>query len=146
MWLLVVVAAIILTGFVYVGFSIAGRMERAESIYREALEALRRRPHDAALRTRALDLGRRAWRLSRPYGARPGFDEVALMNDINAACAAQTPGVGVVGAPSAAPPPSHVRPRGSVEDRLRDLRRLVDSRLITEADYEARKQEILREV
>ena len=54
----------------------------AKQAYLESLEKLKRDPENPDLREQTLALG-------RAYARKgvPGFDEVALMNDINAACA-----------------------------------------------------------
>lgn len=107
--------------------------ERAQAAYMAALDRLRRKPSNVAMRTEALDLGRRFAALCRDQGCPTIFDEVALLNDMNAACG------GTAVAPDA-------QPRKSPEERLRSLQRLLSSGLIDEADFAARKREILNEV
>jgi putative oligomerization/nucleic acid binding protein len=63
------------------------------------------------------------------------YDEVALMNDLDAACAG-----GVQARIAAATPPA------SVEERLAKVRALVESGHITDAEYEKRRQEILQSI
>jgi hypothetical protein len=45
-----------------------------------------------------------------------------------------------------APPSWDDGAKGSAEERLRELRNLYDLRLITDEEYEAKRQEILREL
>jgi len=96
--------------------------------YEEALRQLVRDPASAQLRTRALTLGRTYSNYTRNQSGITVFDEVALMNDINAAAAA-----------ASAPPPA------SIEDRLTRLHDLRTRGLISEGEYDERRREILRD-
>lgn len=102
--------------------------------YRSALERLKASPRDPALRTKALELGRLHASWGRHLQGAPGvstFDEVALANDIEAACAA------------AAAPATEFAP---VEARLERLKALFERGLITEVEHRQRRQEILAEI
>ncbi len=70
----------------------SGRRARAKKAYQESLGNLKRDPNNPDLRERTLELGRRYSKLMRNSKGRTTFDEVALMNDINAACARATIG------------------------------------------------------
>src|SRR5437016_3412732 len=59
--------------------------EDAKKSYMACLEALKREPHNADRREATLTAGREYARRAGNKGI--AFDEVALMNDINAACA-----------------------------------------------------------
>jgi hypothetical protein len=61
------------------------------------------------------------------------FDEVALMNDLNAACA---------GALVSATP----TPAGDIEERLAKLQSLKEKGLIDDSDYKQRKQELMAQI
>lgn len=111
--------------------------EKARSAYRAALDDLKNDPANPHLREETLRLGRHYAYLLRNRRGRALFDEVALMNDINAACAAVTVQRQVV-----APPP----PPASIEDRLTRLHDLKTRGLISEAEYDVRRREILHEV
>ena len=52
----------------------------------------------------------------------------------------------IVGIMEDAPPSRDDGAKGSAEERLRELRNLYDLRLITDEEYEAKRQEILREL
>lgn len=52
----------------------------------------------------------------------------------------------IVGMMEDAPPPCEDGAKGSAEERLRELRNLYDLRLITDEEYEAKRQEILKEL
>ncbi len=62
----------------------------AEDLYKNSLEALKNNPTDANRKQKCLQFGRELASLTRNYQGIEGvtiFDELALMNDINAACA-----------------------------------------------------------
>ena len=73
------------------------------------------------------------------------FDEIALMNDINAACAgaAQQPQYQQQQYQQQQQPPP---PTVSVEDRLAKLDQLKSKNLVSEQEYAARRQKILDEL
>ena len=58
----------------------------------------------------------------------------------------QDMGENIVGMMEDAPPPYEAGAKGSAEERLRELRNLYDLRLITDEEYEAKRQEILKEL
>ena len=64
------------------------RIEEARLEYLSSLEALKHAPADPNLKGETLRLGRRYSNLTRERKGVALFDEVALMNDINAASAA----------------------------------------------------------
>lgn len=108
------------------------RIADAKAAYEEGLEKLRRDPSSAQLRGTVLDLGRQYSNLSRDQKGRTLFDEVALMNDINAA----TPGVVTAGSVAATPV-------SSIEERLARLERLKAQSLVTDDEYTAQRKRIL---
>lgn len=110
------------------------RKERAKQEYQGSLQQLKMNPANADLRQRTLELGRIYSNLMRDQKGNTVFDEVALMNDINAACAAA---VQVV---------ASQRPSGDLEDRLRILQGLKDKGLIDDAEYANRKAELLTQI
>lgn len=113
-------------------------LEEARQSYLQSLSELKRLPTDADLKQRTLALGRAYSNLTREKKGNTVFDEVALMNDINAACAGATAGwKGDVVTPTAAE---------SAEARLRTLLALKDKGLIQHAEYEKRRAEILASV
>lgn len=110
------------------------RKDQARVAYQSSLEELKRSPANADLRQRTLELGRFYSNLMRDQKGNTLFDEVALMNDINAACAATLQVV-------TAQPPS-----GDLEERLRTLKGLKDKGLIDDAEYAKRKAELLAQI
>jgi hypothetical protein len=127
--ILLVVAAIVV-------FVIAQSLERdkAHRAYLESLDLLRSNPTSAALRTETLRLGRAYSNLTRNRKGVTIYDEIMLMNDINAACAAAS-------AASASQPPQL-----SVEARLEHLASLRSKGLISDDEYADRRKKILDEV
>ena len=109
----------------------------AQQAYLESLEQLKHNPADPHLRQETLRLGRIYASKVRSSGRVAVFDEVALMNDINAACAA----VSVARPLQAATPPS-----SSIESRLARLADLKNQGHISEAEYAERRRQILNEV
>lgn len=103
--------------------------------YRNALKVLKQYPNDPDLRERALEWGRHYSNLTRQRTGVTIYDEVALANDIDAACAARG------GSNSAT-----VVQTQTIEDRLRNLRSLFDQGLISESEYQDRRAKLIDEV
>jgi len=121
-------------------FSVAGALrafaaEDTKRAYLAALERLTRDPHNPALREDVLTLGRKHARAARAYRVPSLFDEVALANHLDAACAR----AGSVPAP---------QPTGGgpVEEQLAALDRFRARQLITEEEYKGRRGKLLDEV
>ncbi len=81
-------------------------IEKAKAAYQRSLGALATAPTNAALKKQTLTLGRTYSNLTRDRKGVALFDEVALMNDINAACAA-----------AAAPAPARPAPAPQRQER-----------------------------
>jgi hypothetical protein len=111
--------------------------QKAWLAYQRSLSRLKAAPTNANLRQQALQLGRAYSNLTRNKKGVTLFDEVALMNDINAACAgaATLRNVEVASVPTQ-----------PVEERLNKLAALKAKGLIDEAEYQARRHKILDEV
>src|SRR5215207_1901244 len=63
------------------------RLIEAKRAYQDSLSHLKEKPTDADLKQQTLALGRHYSNLTRDQKGITVFDEVALSNDINAACA-----------------------------------------------------------
>ena len=111
--------------------------EEAKAAYEQSLIKLKSNPASADLRQRTLQLGRAYSSLTRSTQGVTVFDEVALMNDINAACG----GVALSANSEPAAPP-----KASIEERLAKLGELRVQGLIEEEEYSARRSKILDEV
>ncbi|POA35597.1 MULTISPECIES: SHOCT domain-containing protein [unclassified Pseudomonas] len=135
MWLWIV--GLIFAGFVYMAMQAEKAKKIALQKYREALSQLKQQPANADLRERALALGRVYSNLMRDKKGNTLFDEVALMNDINAACAA---------AHQQIQHKSETPLTDSVENRLQKLSNLKQKGLIDEAEFLQRKREILESI
>jgi hypothetical protein len=109
----------------------------AKKNYEDTLKALKREPANANLRQKALELGRAYSNLMRDQKGNTIFDEVALMNDINAACAATHQLIQNRNL-------AHMQ--GSIEERLKNLLSLREKGLIDEADFIQRKKEIIETI
>ena len=108
--------------------------DKARKAYQDALRRLKADPANPDLRQQTLNLGRVYSNLTRNMRGVSLFDEVALMNDINAACAA------------AATPRLAIPASASVESRLESLAALKSKGLIDEREYAERRREILNDV
>src|SRR6185295_13550226 len=109
--------------------------DKALGAYRESLAQLKQDPSNPNLRQETLRLGREYSNLTRDQKGVTVFDEVALSNDINAACAG-----------AAVQRPALASVAGSVEARLQKLSSLKAQGLISEAEYEESRRRILAEV
>jgi hypothetical protein len=120
-------------------FQYAAQQEKDAALakYQRSLGILKDRPNDAGLRQETLALGRHYSNLMRDKKGHTTFDEVALMNDINAACA---------GAQQMTTAPPASADAGDIEARLRKLQSLKEKGLIDDADYRKRKEEIMSQV
>lgn len=132
MWLWIV--GLFIVGAIYMGVQSEKQKKLALKRYQESLAQLKKQPANADLRQKTLALGRAYSNLMRDKKGNTIFDEVALMNDINAACA---------GAHQVMANSSSSEKSDSVEDRLRKLSELKDKGLIDDADFANRKREIL---
>lgn len=117
----------------------AKELKEARDAYQTSLAQLKRNPTNANCRQRTLQLGRVYSNLTRNKKGVTIFDEIALMNDINAACAGAT----TVDSP---PKTTYEQPRQPIEERLARLAELKTKGLIDETEYNARRQKILDEV
>jgi hypothetical protein len=109
---------------------------QAKESYQSSLIKLKANPTSADLRQMTLERGRAYSNLTRDKKGVTIFDEVALMNDINAACA----GAAVISENKT------IAPEQTIEERLEKLAELKDKRLIDDQEYVARKQKILDEI
>jgi hypothetical protein len=112
------------------------RLQNAYASYRQSLELLKQQPNDPELRQRALEWGRYYSNLTRDNRGVTVYDEVALANDINAACA----GGGHAAGDSTA---TATRP---IEERLDQLKALFEKGAIGEREYSDRRAKLLDEV
>lgn len=135
---IIIILVLVIVASVASANSKAKTQAQAKASYEHSLTELKTDPGNADLRQRTLQLGRSYSNLTRNKKGVTVFDEVALMNDINAACA------GAASLPSVElPTPSS---KGSIEDRLSRLAELKVQGLIDEEEYKLRRQRILDEI
>ena len=108
----------------------------ARDNYYLSLARLKENPTDPDLRQATLAFGRTYSNLTRNNKGVTIFDEVALSNDINAACGGAT-------RLANEKPTSHTQ---TIESRLQKLTDLKNGGLISEEEYAARRQKILDDV
>ena len=109
-------------------------LQHAFTSYRQSLELLKQQPNDPELRQKTLGLGRYYSNLTRNNKGVTVYDEVALSNDINAACA---------GAGQTAKDLTATRP---IEEQLDQLKALLEKGIISEQEYSERRNKLLDEV
>jgi hypothetical protein len=112
----------------------ANALREAQEAYQSSLTALKASPTNADLKGTTLQKGRIYSNLTRNNKGVTMYDEVALMNDINAACA---------GAGASQPATNNDR---SIDERLARLQQLRERELISAQEYEQRRAEIIKEV
>ena len=113
------------------------QVQEAYQEYQEALIQLKYDPTNPDLRQRTLELGRDYSDLTRQKKGVTVYDEIALMNDINAATA---------GAVSVSKPSKSLASAQSAEERLAKLLELKSKGLIDEQEYTAKRKRILDEI
>ena len=111
------------------------RLNQARDAYFDSLARLKAKPTSADLRQTTLQLGRTYSNLTRNQQGVTIYDEVALSNDINAACAGATTVVS-----------NQQTDLQTIESRLQKLAELKSKGLIDEQEYAARRTKILDEV
>ena len=109
------------------------RLKAARAAYDASLAELKLRPADPDLRARTLALGRAYSNLTRSQRGVTVYDEVALANDIGAACA---------GAAPAGTPPTPA----PAEARLAQLTDLHGRGLVTDEEHRAQRARILADL
>ena len=136
----IVIAVIVVVGVVVAIYAYMQQqaLTQAQSAYQQSLTWLKNDPINADLRERTLELGRAYSNLTLQKKGGTIFDEVDLMNDINAACATSA-----ANQPKLAPQQPPVR---SMETRLEMLSELRKRNAVTEAEYEEKRREILNEI
>jgi hypothetical protein len=130
-----ILAPIALAIYAYVERQKRLALERARDEYRRSITRLKQEPTNADRKQEALALGRVYSNMTRERKGVTLFDEIALLNDINAACAAAS-----VSQHVAAIPPQ------SVEERLRVLVQLRDGAMIDETEYDKQRRQILESI
>jgi hypothetical protein len=106
--------------------------------YQDALSALRQDPTNASLHEQALQLGRIYSAATREGNIVTLFDETALANDIRAVTAHATQTTVPVVAPSSA-----TTPATSIDERINALIKMKASGLITDAEFDQKRKELL---
>jgi len=131
-----------LLGLIVIGFVIwilvenkesKGRLREAKAAYERSLARLKEDPGNPDLKQKTLGLGRVYSNLTRENKGVTIYDEVALSNDISAACAAVY-----------VPPSNAVT--FSPEDRLAKLANMRSQGLVDEEEYQAQRRRILSEL
>lgn len=133
-WLIILGAAFI---GIMIGVGKQKLKENAKRAYQDSLANLKSDPANANFRKNTLELRRNYLNLLRDSKGNTIFDEVALMNDISAACAAAHQYKDSLQNENSA---NNINAN---EERLLNLQTLKEKGPIEQADYERRKQEII---
>lgn len=128
------IPVILLALWIYTTEQKKKQIEEARDNYRRALEKLREKPASNDLRESALKYGRYYVALASNYKGST-FDEVGLLNDLNA-----------IQAPVAAQVASAEPSQRDVKARLDKLALLHNDGVITKEEYETRRSQILSEL
>ena len=126
---IIIIVIIVIIG-IWGGISLSNQVQKAKENYEKSLAKLKENPTDADLKQATLELGRIYSNLTRDSKGVTTVDEIALMNDINAACAAA----------------SSINPLStsqSIEDRLNNLSNLLEKGVISQLEYDSQRKEIL---
>lgn len=110
---------------------------KAEQDYYSSLNDLKNSPNNSDIKQEVLAKGRYFSSLTRQFQGINGVtvvDEVSIMNDINAACAGATLF------------PQNTKSHSIIEERLAKLSELKEKNLISEDEYNQRRQKILDEI
>ena len=146
--LFIVVIAVAVGIAVYYFFKLEREKERkADEFYRKieadyynSLNALKLNPSNPELKQKTLAIGRAYSALTRKRHGQDKtvtiFDEIALMNDINAACAAATSVQSNI----------KTEAKQTIEQRLAKLSELKEKKLINDQEFETRRQKVLDEI
>ncbi|HRH40476.1 MAG TPA: hypothetical protein PKY82_02440 [Pyrinomonadaceae bacterium] len=133
---------IVLLLFAVIGFLLyrkqSARYKKKADIfkkYQQSLSRLRTNPNDAELKQRTITLGRTYSNLTRNKNGDIAFDEMALMNEINAACANAQPVQF-----------QNSTTKSTIQERLLQLQKLKEQNLLSDNEYNARRQQILNEI
>ncbi|HEY0023225.1 MAG TPA: SHOCT domain-containing protein [Longimicrobium sp.] len=113
----------------------AAALEAARQAYQNSLTKLKNQPTNADLKQQTLALGRAYSNLTRDSKGVTMFDEVALSNDISAACAGAT--ARLVASPDV---------RDTPEGRLEKLAALRTRGLVDDQEYQTERRRILGEI
>lgn len=134
---LCIVIPVLILGVIWYGrYQKGKRIERARKDYQSSLNSLKRSPTNVNIRQNTLMRGREYARLLRDNKKETIFDEVALMNDINA----------IGGGHVVSNTTFKKQEEKSVEERLRLLEDLKNKNLISAEEYEQRKNSILSQI
>lgn len=134
---LTIFVVVIIVIFIIGVLNKTARLKAAETSYRDSLQKLKRDPNNPDLREMTLERGRKYSNMARDNKGHTIFDEMALMNDINAACARATLGHNSVGKVEV----TNVRQMGgkSASQEIEKLGKLFLGGIITAEEFERGK-------
>lgn len=137
--IIVIILAIIFGFYIYGLILQAQSIESAKCKYLESLAELKLNPTNADIKQETLELGRSYFNLARQGNGRTIFDEVALMNDINAASMSN-------GGHTDQQPTNLTASTKGIVERLNTLSQLKEKGLLDNIEYEKRRSEILENI
>jgi hypothetical protein len=122
------------------------KIEEAKKAYVASLSRLKSDPTNAGVRQATLELGRKYSNLTRNSKGITLFDEVALMNDLNAAAGGAMTIANLTAQSGLSLSGAMANLGGSIGDRLRQLSRLKEEGLIDDSEFRERRARILSEL
>lgn len=144
-----VIIIVVVIFAVLVAYNQAQEREKARKAYQASLEKLKADPSNPNLKQQTLALGRVYSNLTRNKTGVALFDEVAVMNDINAATAGATAGAAAIASalsPARTPAQPSAPTSTTIEDRLAKLSDLKSKGLISDSEYETKRQKLMDEL
>ena len=134
------------------------QLVQAKHAYENSLAQLRSNPSDPNIHTRTLQLGRDYSKQTRENSAVTVYDEMAVLNDINASSAGGIAAARArdlpcptrkqqtytnVSALTRAPVPTASQSSMAIQERLKILDELKSKQLITETEYTSKRKDVL---
>lgn len=138
----IIIGVLIVGGMIVAAVAAAQAKEKARVDYQQALGYLRQNPTDPRAREDTLAKGRIYSNLTRNSQGVTIYDEMAIKNDLDAACAAHAAPISQPLPPAVAPP----SPNSSAAARLEKLNELKASGLITDDEFATKRAAILAEL
>ena len=136
--ILLIIGVLVIIGISHAAYKKSqGALQESSEAYQASLDKLRQDPTNSSLRQETLRLGRDYSSLTRSNKSVSIFDEVALMNDIQAACAGAIRTHGTSAARQAGP---------SIDERLENLESLRSKGLVSEEEYQTKRQQMIDEI
>ncbi|EGY52841.1 SHOCT domain-containing protein [Neisseria shayeganii] len=135
----IIIIVVIIVAIIIQANTELNEREKARKSYLASLEKLKNNPTNPNIKQQTLQLGREYSHLTRNKKGVAIFDEIALMNDINAACAAAT----ISEFSSNSMLERHNNTSSTIQEKINTLTSLYEQGVIDEKEFQQRKKQIL---